>query len=174
MAGRITTPINAILDVGCGTGRLLRRLTEAYPHAAALGVDPAPGMVRVARRNGLEAVVGSAEALPLPDRAFDLVVTTMSFHHWGDQVAGLAEIRRVLAPGGHLLLVDAITTPWVRPLYRVIGMQGRFHTPGDLDRMFLGAGLRPATRVAVPGTLGAVAVSAAVLPAVNGGAPAGA
>jgi ubiquinone/menaquinone biosynthesis C-methylase UbiE len=168
VAGRITTPINSVLDVGCGTGRLLLRLAKAYPHATTMGIDPAPGMVRVARGQGLEAAVGSAESLPLPDRSFDLVVTTMSFHHWGDQARGLDEVRRVLAPGGHLLLVDAITTWWVRPLYLVVGMTGRFHSPQELDRMLVDAGLRPSTRIGVPGTLGAVAVSAASRPPSEG------
>jgi ubiquinone/menaquinone biosynthesis C-methylase UbiE len=164
VAARITTPINSVLDVGCGTGRLLLRLRQAYPHASTMGIDPAPGMVRMARRQGLEAAVGSAEALPLPDGSFDLAVTTMSFHHWGDQASGLAEVRRVLSPGGHLLLVDAITTWWARPLFMAVGMHGRFHSRDELDRMFLEAGLRPSTRTGVPGTLGAVAVSAASRP----------
>lgn len=164
VAGRITTPIGSVLDLGCGTGRLLKRLAQAYPRASTMGIDPAPGMVRVARRQGLEAAVGTAEALPLPDRSFDLVVTTMSFHHWQDQAAGLAEIHRVLTPGGHLLLVDATTTWWLRPLFVAVGMHGRFHTRRDLDRMFTAAGLRPSTRTGVPGTLGAVSVSTAGRP----------
>lgn len=100
-----------VLDVGCGTGSLVRRLALRCPGAVELeGVDPAPGMVEVAtgaaddRR--VHFSVGFAERLPYPDASFDLVLSTVSFHHWEDQEAGLRECARVLAPGGHLVLTD--------------------------------------------------------------------
>src|ERR1700722_5638393 len=88
-----------VLDVGCGTGSLLRELAGRCPQAVELvGVDPAGGMIAAARAatddNRLRWVEGTAEELPLPERSFDLVVSTTSFDHWADQRAGLEECAR--------------------------------------------------------------------------------
>jgi ubiquinone/menaquinone biosynthesis C-methylase UbiE len=106
-----------VLDVGCGTGYLLRRIAARAPQAAELvGVDAAAQMVRVAQDATADPRVrflsGTAEHLPGPDGVFDLVVTTTSFDHWADQQAGLRECARVLTPGGCLVLVDQFS-----PLY---------------------------------------------------------
>ncbi len=84
-------------------------LAERYPESTKLdGIDPAPNMIAAASAIGGRTAfsVGVAEHLPYPDGAFDLVVSTTSFDHWADQEAGLHECARVLAPGGHLVLVD--------------------------------------------------------------------
>jgi ubiquinone/menaquinone biosynthesis C-methylase UbiE len=97
-----------ILDVGCGTGRLLRKAREYWPKAQFIGVDPAVGMIENARRLMPDAkfYVGQAESLPLPDASVNLVFSTASFHHWQDQEKGLREIKRVLQVGGLLFLAD--------------------------------------------------------------------
>lgn len=100
-----------VLDVGCGTGYLLRLLAGRCPQATELtGIDPAPSMIEAAEQAAddrrLRFTVGAAERLPYSDDAFDLVVSTTSFDHWADQRAGLGECARVLTPGGHLVLAD--------------------------------------------------------------------
>jgi len=97
-----------VLDVGCGTGRLLRKAKVCWPKAQFIGVDPAEGMIENARRLMPDAkfCVGQAESLPLPDASVDLVFSTVSFNFWQDQEKGLGEIRRVLQVGGRLFLVD--------------------------------------------------------------------
>lgn len=100
-----------VLDVGCGTGYLLRRLADAMPSAEVLrGIDPAPAMIRVAESRAtdprLRFMTGVAELLPYDDDAFDLVISTTSFDHWADQRGGLTECHRVLRPGGRLVLCD--------------------------------------------------------------------
>ncbi len=100
-----------ILDVGCGTGYLLRQLAARCPQASELtGVDPAPAMIGAARAAAADArlrwLEATAEGLPFPAGSFDLVVSTTSFDHWADQQAGLAQCARVLAPGGWLVLAD--------------------------------------------------------------------
>lgn len=99
----------SILDVGCGTGRLLRKAGQRWPSARLVGVDPAQGMIDVARRlsPGTVFYTGSAEAIPLPDASVEVVLSTMSFHHWKDRAAGVREIARVLRPGGRFCLADA-------------------------------------------------------------------
>lgn len=109
----------AVIDVGCGTGYLLRVLAGQCPQASELaGIDPAPTMIATAQEaagdHRLRFSVGSAERLPYPDGAFDLVVSTTSFDHWQDQLAGLRECARILVPGGHIVLAD-LFSPLLRP-----------------------------------------------------------
>src|SRR5581483_8591423 len=87
-----------VLDIGCGSGRLLRKAHDYWPQARHCGVDPAQGMLEVARQLTPEArfSLGAAEALPLEDASVDLAISTISFHHWQDQAAGLREVARVL------------------------------------------------------------------------------
>lgn len=101
-------PPATVLDIGCGTGRLLRAAALHWPDARYLGVDPAQGMVDVAQRLTPGATIsrGVAESLPLPDASVELVFSTMSSHHWHDPASGMREIARVLRPGGHFILVD--------------------------------------------------------------------
>jgi ubiquinone/menaquinone biosynthesis C-methylase UbiE len=152
-----------ILDVGCGTGRLLDRLALAYPAARLVGVDPARGMARVAaRRHRVSAVVGTAEDLPLRTGSIDLLLTTVSFHHWRDQRRGLAELRRLLAADtGYLLIADITLTGWARPFAALARARDRVHTGPELDAMLREAGLRPRGRVPVPGLGGLVTVTVA-------------
>lgn len=91
-----------IIDVGCGTGRLLRAAAVRWPGAQLFGVDPAEQMVSEATRLNPNATfrVASAEALPFPDQTADLVLSSVSFHHCSDQTKGLQEIARVLRPRG--------------------------------------------------------------------------
>ncbi len=105
-----TDPPGRILDVGCGTGRLLRAASARWPEAQLFGVDPAEQMVSEAKRHHPNATFkpGSAESLPFPDQTADLVLSSISFHHWADHSKGLQEIARVLRPGGWLCLADHI------------------------------------------------------------------
>jgi malonyl-CoA O-methyltransferase len=95
-----------VLDVGCGTGRLLGELEAARPGMRAAGVDLAPGMCRATRATARRAAVaaGDAEALPFRAGAFDLLVSTSTFQWLPRLEPALAECARVLAPGGRLVL----------------------------------------------------------------------
>lgn len=99
-----------VLDVGCGTGVLLRELSQRLPPARELtGIDAAAAMVEAASADPdstLRYCRGRAERLPFGNASFDLVISTTSFDHWADQAAGLAECHRVLVPGGRLVLTD--------------------------------------------------------------------
>jgi len=136
----------SILDVGCGTGRLLRCLAERFPGADLTGVDASGEMIATARAALGEVgratfVQGYAEHLPFGDASFDLVTTTMSFHHWADQPAALLEISRVLVPGGAFLLADALPTGWWRWVFAHDG-HGTFCAPAQLGEMLAEAGMR--------------------------------
>jgi SAM-dependent methyltransferase len=120
-----------ILDVGCGPGHLANRLARDHG-LEVTGLDLDPMMIERARANAEHAVpaerrptfvVGGVAALPFPDASFELVVSTLSMHHWADATAGQAEIGRVLRPGGRVLVWDI--RPGIVPLHR--------HQPDPLD-----------------------------------------
>ena len=103
-----------VVDLGCGPGAAVRE--AARRGAAAIGVDPAPVMLRFARwltlgRRSVTWLRGSAEAVPVGDGCADVVWSIATVHHWSDVGAGLAEVRRVLAPGGRFLAIERRTTP---------------------------------------------------------------
>jgi ubiquinone/menaquinone biosynthesis C-methylase UbiE len=99
-----------VLDVPCGTGELERRLLSEWPDLQITGADLSPGMLRQAGEKDVENRVKWIEAdvvsLPLPDAAFDYVVCANSFHYFRRPKDSLAELRRVLRPGGTFILVD--------------------------------------------------------------------
>jgi ubiquinone/menaquinone biosynthesis C-methylase UbiE len=134
-----------ILDVGCGTGYLLGQLAARAPQAEVLvGIDAAPAMIKVARTAAADDrprfVVGTAEQLPWPAAAFDLVVSTTSFDHWADQRAGLAECARVLAPGGFLVVADLFSALLLPTL--LAGRWGKARTRRRAAHLLTAAGLR--------------------------------
>jgi ubiquinone/menaquinone biosynthesis C-methylase UbiE len=117
LVDRLDSP-REILDVGCGTGRLLRRLAERWPEAELIGADPSEDMVSVARResSGVAFHVAGAESLPIETASIDLAVSSISLHHWDDPTQGLKEIARVLRPGGCLCLADIVLPRWLARL----------------------------------------------------------
>ncbi|MCT7973214.1 class I SAM-dependent methyltransferase [Laspinema olomoucense] len=102
-----------VLDLGCGTGRLLDRLAEEFPTLRGTGFDLSPEMIRQARqkkrdrhRPRLIFIQGNAEQLPFADQQFDTVFNTISFLHYPNPSRVLSEVYRVLSPGGNYYLVD--------------------------------------------------------------------
>jgi ubiquinone/menaquinone biosynthesis C-methylase UbiE len=112
-------PVN-ILDIGCGTGRLLRRMHVRWPSASLVGVDVAEGMVARAREQTDYATIyqAPAEHLPLENDSVDLATSTTSFHHWSDQAQGVREAVRVLREGGLFILADMSLAAHGHPISR--------------------------------------------------------
>jgi len=104
-----------VLDVGCGTGTLALLAVDRVGEGGTVeGVDPAPEMIARARakakRRGIDASFREAavEALPFAEATFDVVLSSLMYHHLPRplQLVGLGELKRVLAPGGRLCIVD--------------------------------------------------------------------
>jgi SAM-dependent methyltransferase len=96
-----------VLDVACGTGVLAREaLARSGPGGAVIGLDANPGMLAVAERlaPAVEWRQGVAESLPFPDQFFDSVVSQFGLMFFTDRRQAIAEMLRVLAPGGHLVI----------------------------------------------------------------------
>jgi len=129
-----------LLDLGCGTGTLALMAQRRYPAATVIGVDGDPTILAIARRKARQAGLpvqldeGLAYALPYADEAFDAVVSTLTFHHLtpDQQVRTLAEVRRVLRPGGRLVIAD-LAPPHNRRMRLVRHLLGamRLHGPRD-------------------------------------------
>ena len=101
-----------ILDVGCGTGLFAERLRAALPQCEIYGVDLVPGMLDRGQprwrqdRGHILPVLGDSERLPFESGCFDIVTCANSFHHYPRQDRAVAEMRRVLCPGGRLMVID--------------------------------------------------------------------
>ena len=143
-----------IADVGCGPGYLLQVIAKEYPTIKLIGVDISKAMVERAKANfeslGLADRVefreGSADHLPFEDQSQDVIVSTLSLHHWADPEAALNEIHRVLKPGGKMLVLDLMRDAprmffWViwfaqNMAFRIIGMNAMRRAGEPTGSMF--------------------------------------
>jgi ubiquinone/menaquinone biosynthesis C-methylase UbiE len=112
LLGMIGPRDQKVLDIGCGTGRFAARVLDRFARTRVWGLDLSDGMLEQGRSRcesasgRLHLVQASSERLPFADNSFDVVTCTHSFHHYPDQKQAIAEMFRVLRPGGRLLLVD--------------------------------------------------------------------
>ncbi|WP_336645402.1 class I SAM-dependent methyltransferase [Microbacterium sp. USHLN186] len=117
----VPRPVRTALDLGAGTGKFTELLIERA--ARVIAVEPSERMLAVLRRKlpGAEAVIGSAEAIPVADAAASVVTVAQAFH-WFDREAACAQIHRVLEPGGVLGLVWNRSDPscsWDHACHRI-------------------------------------------------------
>jgi ubiquinone/menaquinone biosynthesis C-methylase UbiE len=109
----VRLPAGRILDIGTGPGRLPTIIASRNKYVTVTGLDLSPDMVKIASlmasREGLTNVdfkPGNAGQLPFGDLEFDLVISTLSFHHWKEPEAAFGEIYRVLRVGGEAWIYD--------------------------------------------------------------------
>ncbi len=104
-----------VLDAGTGPGTLARDIAHRFPQLQVYGIDLSADMIRLAQEHAkrerveerVHFDVGDVGRLPYPDHSFDVVVSTISLHHWHELEQPLRELYRVLRPGGKLWIYDA-------------------------------------------------------------------
>lgn len=127
-----------ILDIGCGAGNMAHHLAA---YGQVVGVDPYPKPLEVARQRGLDVRQGSATALPFAEKSFDLVALLDTVEHVADEAAVFEECRRVLKPGGKLL----VTVPafmWLWSNNDVVNAHERRYTRAELKQKLESLGMR--------------------------------
>lgn len=144
VAEAVPVPCDTAVDLGCGTGMVLDRLRERARQV--IGVDGSSRMLELARRrfgaeaDGMSLRIGELDHLPLRDGEADFACINMVLHHLSDPLPALAEISRILRPGGILLVTDfdRHEEEQMRVAY---GDQWLGFTEGDLRALLAQAGL---------------------------------
>ena len=143
-------PADRVLDVACGTGQLLKVLSERSDSSELVGIDMVPAMLNVARRRlGERAILLQCDAaqLPFEDAYFQLVTCTNALHYFANADATLREIRRVISPNGNLVITDWCRNyTWMRILNRILPWTQHAHThtfsSNELEQSLSQAGFR--------------------------------
>ncbi len=107
-----------ILDVGCGTGEFERLILADHPQQRMIGIDLSDQMLAIAQEKcasypQVHFQTASVESLPIANQSVELVVSANAFHYFNDPHAALAEMYRVVKPGGHVVILDWCRDYWV-------------------------------------------------------------
>lgn len=148
--------ISAVLEIGAGPGEVAFEIARHLPLVDIVGVDLADAMVETATSRAVDAglgdrvrfVLGDAAALPVGDASFDVVVSSLSLHHWADPGTVFAEIGRVLRPGGVALIYDLRPFTYSRDELEVF-VAGTAFEEGHLERDLVRLGPPPALFVRI-------------------------
>jgi ubiquinone/menaquinone biosynthesis C-methylase UbiE len=156
-------PGDRVLDVGCGTGYFARMIAAAVgPNGSVVGIDAAPEMIAHAASRSRSTAnvsfeVGSAGALSFAGSAFDVVVSSLTMHHLdrADQLPAVEEMRRVLKPGGRLLIAEfqAPTGHLWRSFLGPAGLTAMAHAVPQVEALVAEAGFAQIERGEVPPVL---------------------
>ena len=138
LAEVVKEPFSDLLDAGYGTGAMLGLFKGDHPDKNYTGIDLSEKMIETAKRKHLDGicfVAGDCEDLPFANNSFDVVTCSMSFHHYPNPKQFFLSLRRVLRPGGRLILRDMASSSellmWL--MNRVeIPLLNRFMGKGDV------------------------------------------
>jgi len=141
--------IASVLELGCGTGKLLNRLADAQSHLTGTGIDFSAGMIEQARQrtpfgDRLQFVPGNVETLPFDSATFDGIFCSISFLHYPHPERVLQEVARVLKQDGHFYLADFAPPRWADSDILMRGMTPggvRFYSPRARAALGESAGL---------------------------------
>jgi ubiquinone/menaquinone biosynthesis C-methylase UbiE len=119
-----------VLEVGPGEGELAERIRDELA-CDVVAIDQSERMVELTRKRGIDARIGDVQELPVPDEEFDCAVAAWMLYHVPDIDRALAELARVLRPGGRLIAVTNSRDHW-RELKDLLGVEG-FRTTFDAE-----------------------------------------
>ena len=138
-------PGAAVLDVGCGTGALLKLLSGVC-EINGYGIDIAEKMIEEAKKKcpQMSFQIARCDSLPFADNTFDIIIACMAYHHYDNKDGFAKETARVLKSGGVLYIADP-RFPWMirktmNSILRLIRIIGEFYTPQETEARFTGAG----------------------------------
>ena len=137
-----------VLDAGCGTGTVLRRMADVC-EIDGYGIDSEENMVAEARKKcpDMSIQTSRCEATPFKNQYFDAITSCMAYHHFADRAGFAKEAARLLKPGSCLYIADPrlpfIIRKTLNGFFRTINVAGRFDTPQELFEHFSGYGFVP-------------------------------
>jgi ubiquinone/menaquinone biosynthesis C-methylase UbiE len=121
-----------ILDIGCGEGITLEKLTQMSPKKSPVGLDLAQENVTICRSLGLPAIYGSAYHLPFADNCFDVCLMLECVEHMDQPTQAIKETHRVLKPGGKLVVVTPHDRNFLISRVMTLKIREAFYDPGHL------------------------------------------
>lgn len=156
LAEAIKETFSDLLDAGCGTGAMLYMFKRDYPDKQYTGIDLSEKMIETAKKkqlDGVRFVAGDCENLPFASGSFDVVTCSMSFHHYPNPENFFMSLRKVLRPGGRLVLRDMASKNKVMmwfinhieiPLANKVMRKGDVHcySRDDIQRLCDASGLK--------------------------------
>jgi ubiquinone/menaquinone biosynthesis C-methylase UbiE len=131
-----------ILDVGCGTGTILKNLRD-HTNINGYGIDTEENMIVEAKKKCPDMTIFVSDCIktPFENNQFDIITSCMAYHHFADKQGFAKEASRIIKPGGHLYITDP-RLPWIirKPLnlaLRIHKITGHFGTPKEIEKVFL-------------------------------------
>jgi len=112
-----------ILDIGAGKGEKAGRILQAFPGTEVFAIDPNERRISEAKRDhpGVKSTVAGAERIPFDDASFDKAYSTMALHHFSDLDKALAEVSRVVRPGGSYVILEVEPGSLLGRIFRFFG-----------------------------------------------------
>jgi ubiquinone/menaquinone biosynthesis C-methylase UbiE len=142
-------PSSKVLDVGCGTGYLLRKMADSQ-EIQGYGIDVEQKMIDIAKDKCPEMFIqiAACEKTPFDDGLFDVLVACMAYHHFSDKAGFAKEAARILKVGGYLYIVDPrfpfLIRKTINGIARLFRVSGKFFTPQEMTEDFCKMGFEPA------------------------------
>lgn len=148
--GYLMNERGCLLDVGCGTGRLIRHLSASYPRWSYSGIDLSEKMLEICQRKkgcNQDFILASSENIPFDSESFHIITCTDSFHHYVNPQKALNEMYRVLAKDGYLILCEIwlpiIARQFINVCLKFIHTGDvKIYNKSELKRMIRKAGFR--------------------------------
>ena len=137
-----------VLDVGCGTGTVLRRMADVC-EINGYGIDAEKNMVAEAKHKcpNMNIQVARCEDMPFESQFFDIITTCMAYHHFADRTGFAKEAARIIKPGGWLYIADPrlpfVIRKTLNGFFRLINVAGCFNSPQELYTHFGKYGFAP-------------------------------